>query len=186
MFWGSVVSPHPFLCVGFEAAACRGSERGSSAPRAPRVGFAVGEHSLGTWSYPGVLVSSEPRRCLSLVTGTGPQAGGPGSVWRVASPAPPTGTVGAARTCRSSLPGRHIYHLCRSGHPRVQPRPRASCSPGPIPYPQLWCHWSPSLVGKGQAWGWWGGGHPGSSSALWPRTLQVAHVGTRSCGLCRF
>lgn len=55
---GNVVSPHPFPCAGLKTATQRGSEQGSCVPRAPHVGFTVREHSLGTRSYPRVLVSS--------------------------------------------------------------------------------------------------------------------------------
>lgn len=54
MFWGSVVSPHPFPRAGLEMAMQNGDRLQLRAPVLPR----VGEHSLEHGATPRVLVSS--------------------------------------------------------------------------------------------------------------------------------
>ena len=75
-----------------------------------------------------------------------PQAGGLGSVWRVASPAPPTSTVGATRTCRSSLPGR-LQLPSRPAHLSLLPFRAPTCAAPPLGQLQPWSHpVSPAMV----------------------------------------
>ena len=90
-----------------------------------------------------------------------PQAGGLGSVWRVASPAPPTSTVGAARTCRSSLPGRHHLLLVPFWAPMCAAPPLGQLRPWSHPVSPAVVSLVPFLgregpsmgmVGRGAAW----------------------------------